>query len=108
AGTAAALMIALRGEVGEAVGSLDHRRLGLLLASFVPPAIVGYTLERPIERRLGTPGTIAAGLTAGAAAMALADRAPQRRLHGEAGVLAGLWLAVAQACSLIPGVSRTG
>ncbi len=108
AGTAAALVIALRGEVSEAVGSLDRRRLGLLLASFVPPAVVGYTLERPIERRLGTPGTIAAGLTGGALAMGLADRAPQRRVHGEAGVLDGLWLGLAQACSLIPGVSRNG
>jgi undecaprenyl-diphosphatase len=108
AGTAAALMLGLRGEVGEALHSLDRRRIGLLAASFIPPALIGYTLERPIERRLGTPGTIAGGLVAGAGAMALADRAPQRRRHVEAGWVDGLWLGVAQACSLVPGVSRNG
>jgi undecaprenyl-diphosphatase len=108
AGTAAALVIALRGEVREAVGGLDARRLGLLAASFLPPAVVGYTLERPIERRLGTPATIAGGLVVGSLAMAVADRAPQTRRHEQAGVLDGLWLGVAQACSLVPGVSRNG
>ena len=86
AGTAAALLIALRDEVREAAGSLDARRLGLLAASFLPPAIVGYTLERPIERRLGTPGTIAGGLVVGSLVMAVADRAPQTRRHEEAGL----------------------
>ena len=46
---------------------------------FLPPAVVGYTLERPIERHLGTPATIATGLIAGALLMAWADRAPQDR-----------------------------
>ena len=108
AGTAAALILALRSEVREAMGGLDTRRAGLLAASFLPPAVVGYTLERPIERRLGTPATIAAGLAGGALAMALADRAPQERRHQQAGVTDGLWLGLAQACSLVPGVSRNG
>src|SRR5690242_13888829 len=108
AGTAAALMIGLRDEVREAVGGLDARRLGLLAASFLPPAVVGYLLERPIERRLGTPGTIAFALAAGGLVMALADRSPQRRSHEEAGIVDGLWLGIAQACSLVPGVSRNG
>src|SRR5579859_6204153 len=65
AGTAAALLITLRDEVGEAVEAMDPRRAGLLLLSFLPPAVVGYALERPIERYLGTPPTIAGGLIAG-------------------------------------------
>ena len=36
----------------------------------------GCCSQAPIEARLGTPGTLAAGLLAGAAALALADRAP--------------------------------
>ena len=108
AGTAAALLITLRREVGEAVRGLDRRRLALIALSFVPPAIAGYALERPIEAHLGTPATIAAGLLAGSALMALADRAPQVRRHQEAGALDALWLGVAQACALIPGVSRNG
>ena len=56
AGTAAALLLTLRHEVGGAVRDLDARRLLLIALSFAPPAAVGYTLERPIERHLGTPG----------------------------------------------------
>lgn len=108
AGTAAALLLTLRGEVGEAMLGLDLRRLTLVALSFAPPAIAGYTLERPIESHLGTPPTIAAGLVAGAVAMALADRAPQTRHHEDAGARDALALGVAQALALIPGVSRNG
>ena len=41
AGTAAALLLALRDEVGEAVTGFDARTAGLIARSFVPPAIVG-------------------------------------------------------------------
>jgi undecaprenyl-diphosphatase len=109
AGTAAALLIALRAEVGEATRGFDRRRAVLVVGSFLPPAIVGYALERPIERRLGTPGTIAAGLLAGAAAMALADaRGPHGRVRDEAGWRDALALGAAQAAALVPGVSRNG
>jgi undecaprenyl-diphosphatase len=108
AGTAAALLITLRGEVRGAVRDLSARRLALIALSFAPPAAVGYALERVIERHLGTPPTIATGLLAGAAAMAWADRRPQTRHHEEAGPADALWLGFAQACALIPGVSRNG
>jgi undecaprenyl-diphosphatase len=108
AGTAAALLITLRQEVDEAVRGLDRRRVLLVALSFAPPAIVGYTLERQIERRLGTPPTVAGGLLAGAVVMAIADRAPQVRGHEDAGPSDGVWLGLAQACALIPGVSRNG
>ncbi|MEA2286409.1 MAG: undecaprenyl-diphosphatase [Solirubrobacteraceae bacterium] len=109
AGTAAALLVGLRDEVAEAARGLDRRRLTLLAGSFAPPAVVGYALERPIERRLGTPPTIAAGLAAGGVAMAAADAlAPQRRTRSEANLADALLLGVAQACALMPGVSRNG
>jgi undecaprenyl-diphosphatase len=108
AGTAAGLLITLRDEVDAAVRGLNARQLTLVALSFAPPAIVGYTLERQIERRFGTPPTIAAALAAGALAMAWSDRAPQTRRHNEAGAADALWLGVAQACALIPGVSRNG
>jgi len=108
AGTAAALLITLRREVDEAVHGLDRRIAELIALSFIPPAIVGYLLERPIERRLGTPPTIAVGLVCGSLAMALADRSPQVRVSTDAGAADALWLGIAQACALIPGVSRNG
>jgi undecaprenyl-diphosphatase len=40
--------------------------------------------------------------------MAWADRAPQDRRHEDAGAVDALWLGLAQACALIPGVSRNG
>ena len=41
--------------------------------------MIGYRFERWIERHLGTPPTVAAGLFVGALAMAVADRSPQER-----------------------------
>jgi undecaprenyl-diphosphatase len=108
AGTAAALLITLREEVADTVLAMSAHRLMLIALSFAPPAVVGYTLERPIERHLGTPPTIAAGLIAGSLVMALADRRPQTRTTEDAGFEDALWLGVAQACALIPGVSRNG
>jgi undecaprenyl-diphosphatase len=40
--------------------------------------------------------------------MAAADRAPQVRRSTQAGAADALWLGAAQACALIPGVSRNG
>jgi undecaprenyl-diphosphatase len=77
-----------------------------LLLSLAPPALAGYVLERPIERRLGGPVAIAGGLLAGAAALALTDRRPARRRDVRASD--GLVLGLAQAAALAPGVSRTG
>jgi len=66
--------------------------------SFLPPALVGYVLERPIEQRLGTPATVAAGLVAGALAMAAADAAGGgARRREDAGACDALCLGLAQA-----------
>src|SRR4051794_302275 len=109
AGTAAALLVALRHEVADAAGDFDQRRAVLLAGSFAPPAIVGYVLERPIERRLGRPRSIALGLLAGGVAMAWADAVgPTSRGRDEAVAADALVLGLAQACALIPGVSRNG
>jgi undecaprenyl-diphosphatase len=108
AGTAAALLITLRAEVGDALDAMTPRLAGLIALSFAPPAVVGYKLERVIESRFGTPPTIAAGLICGSVVMALADRAPQERSSPEAGALDALYLGLAQASALVPGVSRNG
>ncbi|HXV06022.1 MAG TPA: undecaprenyl-diphosphate phosphatase [Solirubrobacterales bacterium] len=107
-GAAAALLIGQRRTIAEELRSFDGRRALVLGLSFLPAAVVGYTLERPIERRLGGPRATAFGLLAGAAAMLIADRRPQRRGRGEAGAADGLALGLAQAAALAPGVSRNG
>jgi undecaprenyl-diphosphatase len=108
AGTAAALLITLRSEVGDALNVMTPRLVWLIGLSFAPPAIIGYKLERVIERRFGTPPTIAAGLIGGSVVMAWADRLPQRRRSQDAGSWDALALGLAQACALMPGVSRNG
>ena len=109
AGTAAALLIGLRDEVAEAARAIDRRRVQLVVLSFAPPALVGFALERPIERRLGTPATVAAGLVAGSLAMVAADATGSgTRRREDSGARDALWLGLGQACALMPGVSRNG
>ncbi|MGC1165553.1 MAG: undecaprenyl-diphosphate phosphatase, partial [Solirubrobacterales bacterium] len=71
-GAAAALLIGQRREILAELRGFDGHRALLLGLSFLPAAIVGYTLERPIERRLGGPRATAYGLLAGAMAMLVA------------------------------------
>lgn len=108
AGAAAALILGQRRLIAEELREFDRRGAVVLALSFLPPAIVGYKLERPIERRLGGPRATAFGLLAGAAAMLAADTRPQLRGRGEAGAADGLGLGLAQATALAPGVSRNG
>ncbi len=107
-GATLALLIGQRRVLREELRELDSRRIAFLGLSFLPAAVVGYTLERPIEQRLGGPRATAYGLLAGAAAMLLADRRPQCRGRGEATAGDGLALGIAQATALAPGVSRNG
>ena len=88
-------------------------RLPLHLAAAAIPAVVGALADPFVERRLGGPRSLVAGLLAGSAALALADTAGRGTASGaEQGPRAvpatGVALGVAQACALWPGVSRTG
>jgi undecaprenyl-diphosphatase len=108
AGAAAALLVGQRRLIAAELRAFDRRGASVLVLSFLPAAVVGYKLERPIERRLGGARATAYGLLFGAAAMLVADTRPQLRGRGEAGAADGLALGVAQATALAPGVSRNG
>jgi undecaprenyl-diphosphatase len=102
AGTAAASILLLARERRAAPPSV-------IALACVPPALVGALAQRPIERRLGTPASIAAGLLVGSAAMALAEAlGPRRRSRADATPRDGLLLGAAQSAALMPGVSRSG
>jgi undecaprenyl-diphosphatase len=108
AGTAVGLLVLLRADVGQFMRNLSPRLVVLLGLASAPAVVVGYALEGPIERRLGTPATITAGLLAGGLALAWADRTPGSRAIADADAADALWLGVAQASALVPGVSRSG
>jgi undecaprenyl-diphosphatase len=118
AGAGFALAIDMRAELVHAASEMDRRRATALALALAPAAIAGAALQAPIERGLGGPRSIAAGLGAGAMAMALADRwaggGPWRAGKGAgrscegARASDGLVLGLAQASALIPGVSRSG
>jgi undecaprenyl-diphosphatase len=116
AGTGAALAIAMRKELLREAGRLDRGRAAVMALALAPPALAGYALGAPIERRLGGPRTIAAGLIVGALAMAVADGRASAHEHSErtgrisedATACDGLVLGLAQASALVPGVSRNG
>ncbi len=113
AGAGLALTIRMRGELLREARRLEPRRAVVVAATLAPPALAGYALGQPIERRLGGPRSIAAGLAVGGVAMAIADsrgRTPATSGRGfeDATLGDGLALGLAQAAALIPGVSRNG
>jgi len=107
AGALVGLAFAARGEL---TGAYTARRLArVIVPAVLPAALAGVLGQEAIERRLGKPGQVAAGLLGGGVAMALADRLGGReRTLADAGVIDGLALGLAQAVALVPGVSRSG
>jgi undecaprenyl-diphosphatase len=110
AGAGVALAIDMRGELLAAARALDGRQVLTIALSLLPAALAGLVLGPLIERRLGGPRSIAAGLTAGSVAMAAADaNGPAGgRQEDDARPLDGLALGLAQAIALAPGISRYG
>ena len=108
AGTAAALLLALRHEVAEVVREMDADRLLRHVLELLPAGVAAFAFERPIEQRLGSPRGVAIAQIAGGAALALADLRPAERPHDEATARDALLIGIAQACALVPGVSRNG
>ena len=108
AGGALALLIGLRREVASYVRSFGAANLVNLTLSFAPAAFAAWRFERPIEQRLSEPGPVAVALIAGAAGMALADGFPEQRSRDDVTPAHALAIGLAQACALVPGVSRNG
>jgi undecaprenyl-diphosphatase len=65
-------------------------------------------MSKKLRRREFLGRSAAAGLVLGSAAMVLADRRPGERLEESARARDGVLLGLAQACALMPGVSRSG
>lgn len=77
------------------------------MLTVAPAALAGLVLEKPIEQRLGT-RAVGVGQVVGGLGLLLADRTPERRPKSDAGARDALLIGLAQACALVPGVSRNG
>lgn len=88
-----------------------YGRLTLLIALGTIPAVVAGLAVGNLEERLRTPGVVAATLALVALYMAAAERwARHEEQPGMEGITwrTALTVGAAQACALVPGVSRSG
>ena len=87
----------------------DERIAWALVIGTVPGAVIGAAFERVIQENLGAPWLIAVMLTVFGVVLYMVDRRmPSVRGLESIGVRTGLYLGVAQALALQPGVSRSG
>jgi undecaprenyl-diphosphatase len=119
-GTLVGVVLYFRREIVELIGgalsALRRRRmetvperLAVLIAiACVPAAIVGAALQDTIDEHLGEPWQIAICLAVFGLALGWADRRPERRDIETVTLRDAATVGVAQAVSLMPGVSRSG
>jgi undecaprenyl-diphosphatase len=87
----------------------DERIAWALVIGTIPGALVGALFEDVIQERLGAPLLIAVMLVVFGIVLVVVDRvARSDRAFGTIGPRTGLFLGVAQALALQPGVSRSG
>lgn len=92
-----------------AIGTPDERLAWALVVGTIPGIIVGATLESVIEGTLGQPWLIAVMLAVFGVVLYVVDRLARRdRDLDTVGVRTGLFVGIAQALALQPGVSRSG
>ena len=86
-------------------GRRARRFTGLLLLSAVPAAVVGLGFKDAIEA-LATPKFVGAMLCVTASVLFLSQRASSG--HHPVGAWRALGIGLAQACAILPGISRSG
>jgi len=91
------------------IESTDQRLAWALVIGTVPAVIAGVALESFVEDELGQPWLIAIMLAVFGVVLYAVDRVMSARRHlDDLGVRDGLWMGIAQALALQPGVSRSG
>jgi len=87
----------------------DSRLAWLIIIGTVPAAVIGFLFEDTVEEKLRNPALVAAMLILFSGALVLAELLGKRRLQAsQLGAPAALFIGLAQAVALIPGVSRSG
>ncbi len=91
------------------IATVDERVAWALIVGTIPGVIVGFALESVIQERLGAPVLVAVMLALFGIVLYEVDRrSPSDREFGSIGVRTGLYLGLAQALALQPGISRSG
>ena len=91
------------------IATTDERLAWALVLGTIPGVIAGVTLEGVIQDELGQPGLIAVMLAVFGVVLYAVDRLASSTRHLEdLAVRHGLYLGIAQALALQPGVSRSG
>jgi len=89
--------------------STDSRLAWLIAIGTIPAAVAGFFFESTIEDKLRQPVTVAIMLVVFAGVLALAEVLGKReRRASQLGAGSALFIGLAQAIALIPGVSRSG
>jgi undecaprenyl-diphosphatase len=91
-----------------AITSRDERLAWVIVVGTIPAVIVGGLGESWIDENLGEPWMIAILLIVFGLVLWHADRRPQEKAVGQVRVRDGLYIGIAQAIALAPGVSRSG
>lgn len=99
----------LRSVGARSIDSVDERLAWALVIGTIPGVIAGATLESLIQEELGQPWLIALMLAAFGVVLYVVDRSARTaRDLNDLSVRSGLFLGVAQALALQPGISRSG
>lgn len=89
--------------------SSEFRLTGYLLGATVPAALLGFLWEEKVASSFRDPALIVLALVAGSALFYLAERVGKPAVTlAQLGWTRSLFLGLAQALALIPGVSRSG
>jgi undecaprenyl-diphosphatase len=87
----------------------DSRLAWLIIIGTVPAGVIGLLFESTVEEKLRNPALVATMLILFSGALVLAELLGKRRLQAsQLGAPAALFIGLAQAVALIPGVSRSG
>ncbi len=87
----------------------EYRSLFLsLIVATIPAVLAGVLLGDLIVDSFRSTVTVGMGLIVTALVLILGERFPQKHRSSDLERLRALWIGIAQACALIPGLSRSG
>lgn len=89
-------------------GATERRYLGLLVLGTLPIVIVGFSTRGPIERAFSSVPLIGGMLILTGGILWAAARLQSKARRAQVGVRDAIYMGLAQAAALLPGISRAG